>query len=237
MQHAIIGYGEVGKAISEHLRGHVTSYDLGEWEGKGRIEFYEPESIVHVCIPYNEKFMETLKRIKKRFSYDYMVIHSTLSPDENIIDEKTLYSPVLGRHEDDFGQSIKKFKKYYAGKREVFDEVSMHIGLMNEYWGENAQELAYAKVMSTAYMYHNLIYQKQLYKDCKKRNFDFNKVYKRWNRNYNDGFQIDHPEFTRPVYSYVKDNKPGGHCLGPNTNLIENDITAYLKKWENSTEK
>lgn len=236
-KHVILGYGEVGKVIELNVRGKVYHFDKGEWENSDASESLGPD-ILHICIPYSLEFIDTTIQAIDIFMPKFVVIHSSV-PDGTCdnINEDVLYSPVIGRHQDDFSYSSRHFAKYIAGKRELYDGVADMFEYIVDYWGPNRAELEYAKIMSTSYMYWCLVYEKTIHRECKERGYDPAKVYKRWNRNYNDGYSEMYPEWMRPIYDHFDDRKPGGHCLSPNiemTNCFVNDI---LKKWENPPNK
>ena len=94
------------------------------------------------------------------------------------------------------------------------------------------EELAYSKIMCTNYMYWNLIYEKMMFNTCKARGYNFDKCYREWNKNYNQGIAMKHPEWTRPIYSHDNNKLPGGHCLSPNIHLDDNKISMILRAWE-----
>lgn len=232
MHHIILGNGEVGKCISEIISGETLIFDKGEWEGG--LPGLDENIILHICIPYSSQFIDIVRMAAAIIDYRVMIIHSTVKDGtcETIARQNILYSPVTGRHQDDFSQSVRQFKKFFAGERMLYDRISPYFEVKTEYWGLNRSELEYAKIMSTSYMYWNLIYEKVLYSCCQEKNYDHNKVYKRWNRNYNNGYAAHHDEWKRPVYEHVEDPTPGGHCLRPNIHLTDNQINEFIKTWE-----
>jgi len=221
----ILGKGQVANAISELLKDDVVMYDKGEWENK-----HLESDVVNICFPYSDEFKNLLEKATEKGKF--VVIHSTVKPDLDMRNVDLLYSPVTGRHDDDFASDIKNRVKFFAGDRYVYEKNKHYFDLETEYWGENKNELAYAKVMSTNYMYWNLVYEKALYNECQKHGYDHNKVYKRWNRMYNKGQEWLHPEWKRSIYDHVEDKKAGGHCLPANIHLVDNEITKILKEWE-----
>jgi hypothetical protein len=231
MTHVILGKGQVADAIGQLISGKKTFYDKGEWE---ELELVVRCDIIHICIPYSDKFGLIMHDVDVKFKYDICIIHSTVHPEvlNGDVPEGVLYSPVVGRHSDDFAMDIKNHTKFFAGRREIYDEVKDRFDMETQYWGENRSELAFAKIMSTNYMYWNLVYEKVLYKECVDLGYDPNKVYKRWNRDYNKGYEPRHPEWKRPIYDHVEDNKPGGHCLSANIDIVNNAITKVLQTWD-----
>jgi hypothetical protein len=228
----VLGAGQVGTAVSELVYGDVEVYDQGEWEDGERCT--DPY-IIHICFPYSDKFVQLVDLAMKRwFNAQAIIIHSTVSPTvfDTINADHVLYSPIVGRHADDFSMDIRAHDKFMAGSRRLFDCVAWIFDPPIEYWGTNRAELAYAKIMSTTYMYYCIMFEKIISKECEKEGYDRYKVYTRWNRMYNDGIEERHPEWKRPVYDHYEDATPGGHCLRPNIHLVTNKITDILKNYE-----
>jgi len=220
----ILGNGQVTNAIKDHFRIPPHIYDKGEWEGLKDTECY----LLHICIPYNEDFKEAVQRAKLLFHPKIVLIHGTVPPGTS----KELgasYSPVMGRHEYNFKIDMMSYVKYFAGREQDYKEIKESINLSWEYWGDNTSELEYSKIMSTSFMYWNLIFSKLMHKDCEHEGFDFDKVYKKWNKNYNQGVR---PNWQRPIYDYDDNPIAGGHCLGNNLKLYDNFITQLLREWE-----
>jgi hypothetical protein len=240
MQHYIIGSGEVGKCIGENIKGDVTYYDKEIWHEYNLCIINNKDyNIIHICFPYSENFIPQVAKLFSKNKNGYMkttfIIHSTVEPKILTgMDKQILYSPVVGRHGDDFGRDVKRYKKFFAGDRKVYESIKNSFDFDTEYWGTNRAELAYSKVMCTSYMYWNLIYNKVIHAECKQKGYDFNKVYKRWNRNYNKGLKELHPEWTRPIYEYMKG--VGGHCLTNNIFLSDNKILKILKRFQKENE-
>ena len=228
MKNIILGKGQVGNCIAQIVKGDVEIYDKGQWESLNMIQ----ENILHICIPYNDDFVKIVKQAKINFVSEITIVHSTVKEGTCNKIENCLYSPLEGRHHDDFSESIKNFKKFFAGSRKDFEMIKNHFDLDCQYWGSNTSELEFSKIMSTTYMYWCLLFEKTIYNESIKKGYDPNKTYKRWNRNYNEGYGKTHPQFKRPIYDHVESKTPGGHCLGPNIHLTDNYITEKLKEWE-----
>jgi len=223
----ILGAGEVGSVLKESLHGAPKTYDKGQWEGETHIEC----DYLHIAIPYTENFKRIYEEAEKIFSPDIIVIHSTVKPGTSK-DLQCLFSPVMGRHEDDFINNVRVYRKMFAGDKKQYNEIKGQFKLECEYWNENTSELEYSKVMSTTRMYWDLIFNKEIARECKKYGFEFNNVYARWTDNYNAGIELKHWNWKRPIYTEMIDKFPGGHCLRPNIHLADNEITMIIKAWE-----
>jgi len=222
----ILGAGQVGEVL-ENLLENTKVYDIGQWEGEVHIEC----DYLHIAIPFTDSFMRTVENAERIFTPDIMIIHSTVSPGTSK-KLSCLYSPIMGRHDDDFKNNVKMYRKFIAGDKGQFDTIKSEFKLEAEYWGDNTNELEYSKVMSTNRMYWDLILQKHMQDDCKTHGYDFTQVYTRWTDNYNAGIRVKHDNWARPIYSKMETDKPQGHCLGANIHLLDNEVTNYIKAWE-----
>lgn len=222
----ILGAGQVANTLKNNIHEPVKLFNKGEWENKN-IEC----DFLHIAIPYTKEFINIIENAKKVFNADIIIIHSTVEPGTSKI-FNCLYSPVLGRHDDDFSNNVKLYRKFIAGNVNDYKKIFDQFNLKCEYWGNNTTELEYAKIMSTTKMYWDLMFNKILDKDCQKNNFNYQNVYYRWTDNYNAGIRNNHPAWERSIYEKMETEKPGGHCLKPNIHLVNNDITKIIKAWE-----
>lgn len=243
MNHCILGNGQVANAIKDNITKDATIrvYDKGEWEGLILLDC----DVLHITIPYTDKFLSIVYDALFTFRpKEVLIIHSTVksgttSQIQRILpagfNNKSgwkLYSPVNGRHDDGFAENLRKYPKYFSGDKGAYDKIIDQFLFRTEYLGNNTDELEFAKIMCTAYMYWNLIYERQIYELCEERHYDFENVYRKWNYAYNKGIADKHPEWCRPVYEHT-DGLPGGHCLRPNIHLDDNFICNILRMYEN----
>ena len=238
MNQVIIGRGEVGKALRDNLIGEISSFDKNEWEHFG--EGHYICDILHICIPYSEKFIEIVESALKIFKTTALVIHSTVKPGTtNKIDFKCkVYSPFNGRHDDSFSDNTRLYPKFFAGDEQAYNIVS-HQGVTKfntQFWGYNIEELEFAKISCTNYMYWNLVFSNAIYNECEQKGYDFKNVYERWNKYYNIGIATLHYDWRRPIYEH-KEGLPGGHCLRPNIHLNDDVISKSLRAYESAFEK
>jgi hypothetical protein len=226
---AILGCGQVGTAVMDNYIAPVKAYDKGQWEHLNSVD----TDFLHICIPFNDYFISLVEDAIEVFNPNVVMIHSTVKPGTTkaITFPRKIYSPIMGRHKDNFSENIKAYTKIMTGRQEDCELAMGKFNLSMGYWGENWEELEYSKVMSTSYMFWNLIYQKIIMSDCERKGYDFRKVYTEWNQNYNNGISGTHPDWQRPVYHPDKNPIPGGHCLVPNVELVRNLVTDILSDW------
>lgn len=230
MNSIILGRGQVGNAISANINGDIQLFDKGEWE-----HIKIKCDVLHICIPYSKQFIKITEHAINLFSPQILIIHSTVKPKttKSIKFTKKLYSPVNGRHDDNFAENTRLYNKYFAGNESSFDFIIKNniFKYKCAFIKCKPEQLEYSKIMCTNYMYWNLMYSNIIHDDCKKNGYDFRQVYTEWNINYNNGIEVLHHNWKRPVYTYVK-GLPGGHCLRPNIHLYDNKISKILKQYE-----
>ena len=227
MKNVILGAGQIANALKANINGESIMFDKGDWEALTDID----ADILHICIPYSDMFTHIVETAERVFSPTVTIVHSTVKPGTS--DKlKCLYSPVMGRHDDDFKNNVKLYRKFIAGDSGAYEVAKTVFNVTCEYWGENTTELEYSKIMSTSRMYWDLVYQKEIQRDCESLGFDFRNVYFRWTDNYNAGIRTNHPQWERPVFTKMDTEFPGGHCLKNNLDLLDNTITGMIKAWE-----
>src|SRR3989344_5362217 len=88
----IIGYGEIGKAISKFYKKPLIK-DLNRDDGLKSVE------ILHICIPWSDNFVEIVKKEIREIKPKLTIIHSTVSVGATKkIGGRTVHSPVRGVH-------------------------------------------------------------------------------------------------------------------------------------------
>jgi hypothetical protein len=229
MNDVILGAGQVATAVLDNYISPVKAYDKGEWEHLTHLD----SDFLHICIPYSEGFVDIVDDAIEVFNPNVVMVHSTVKPGttREIGFTEKIYSPIMGRHKDNFSQNIKAYTKLMCGSKSDCDKAMSKFNLTLGYWSGNWDELEYSKIMSTSGMFWNLILQKVIMADCEANGYDFHRVYTEWGKNYNQGIDGTHPDWKRPVYHPDKNPIPGGHCLVPNTELVNNFVTGILRDW------
>ena len=239
--HLIIGNGEIGQAIGVNLQEphykNVYYVDLEKSDIIPKTNF----DVLHICFGYSENFIEHVIEYSQQYMFSVLCIHSTIPPGttkelsrsiKNIV-----YSPVRGRHQETMVKHVKMFPKYYAVSnaiaREYFINAMCPFRLVE---CDDFDSLEVAKIMSTTYMYWNVIYERELYKYCTENNLDYDFIYREWQESYNDmcNNEIYSEHFKRPIFEHTT-GEIGGHCLRPNIHLVDNYITDIIKEWEDGS--
>jgi UDP-N-acetyl-D-mannosaminuronate dehydrogenase len=223
----ILGYGEVGKAISSfYERPYV--YDISSGQ-----TFPDDISldILHVCIPFNDaaNFQATVKyAIMKWCKGGLVIIHSSVpvGTTEEIQEhhKMTVHSPVRGVHPN-LAEGIRTFPKYVGGDNAIATATAAeHLRALGipvvQVYRSRATELL--KLLDTTYYGLAIAFHAYARNLCDQEGVPFEVVMTEGNRTYNEGYvKLGKGNVVRPVLFAPADGKIGGHCVIPNAKLLE----------------
>lgn len=231
----IIGAGEIGKALKNVL-SEKYKVDIKDKEPI-EVKHYD---ILHICFPYSEKFIDSVKQYISAFTPELVIIHSTVAPGTT---EKCgnicVHSSVRGRHPH-LEQGIKTFCKFFGGNnKQLIGEATglfLTLGIeCGQYKDAYTSEIA--KLLCTTYYGLVITFQKEVKKLCDKCNVDFFDVYNMYNLTYNDGYKkLKEEQFIRPVLNDMPGGI-GGHCVIPNCEILKDtlnfDIAEFILEKNN----
>lgn len=217
----ILGFGEIGKAISKFYKNPRIK-DLNRDDGLAGIE------VLHICIPWSDKFVDFVKKEINENKPKITIIHSTVAPGTTKkIGGMVVHSPVRGVHPKLY-QGVKTFIKYIgADDKKAAGLAEKHLkalGIKTKiFYPAKTTELG--KILDTTYYGVCIAWHKEMKKICEKVGVDFERAVTDFNNTYNDGYKaLGKKNVIRPVL-YV-DSKPiGGHCVIPNAKIL----SKYLK--------
>lgn len=221
MNSLIIGAGEIGKSLFEVLSSFYNT-KLADIH-KDRVGEY---SILHICFPYSNKFVDEVNRYRELYNPEFIIIHSTI-PVGTAKLCRAIHSPVVGIHPK-LKESFLTFTKFLSGERagevaDYFRKAGMKVYLFDK---PETTELL--KILDTTFYGLCVEYTKDIKIECDKHGIPF-EAWTIYNENYNKGYQsLGHPEFIRPNLVPIM-KKIGGHCVLPNANLLETKFTKLLR--------
>lgn len=219
----IVGYGEIGRALYDILHNYYYTKVIDK--DSSPIKDYQPD-VLHICFPYSKDFIKQVKAYQKQYKPKYTVIHSTVGVG-TCRKLKAISSPCEGLHPF-LEESIQTFTKFLGGKDA--DKVADYFRRANikVYIVDKSESTEYMKIMSTTFYGMMIEFTKQVKSDCNKLGIPF-ELFTLWNMNYNESYEkLGHPEYKKPLLVPIM-NKIGAHCVLPNTELLENDFTKFLK--------
>jgi hypothetical protein len=224
--HLVVGLGEVGSAIREVL-GAVGHDPFKGEEAHGHYD------IMHVCFPFSPKvynFAAEVRKYKKIFSPDLVVIHSTV-PVGTSRKLNAVHSPIRGVHPH-LVKGIKTFVKFFGGERaEEAAQYFREKGVETE-TSPRSDDTEAAKLWDTTQYGAMILLNKEIATYCAKHGLDFNIVYTLFNKTYNEGYmKLGRNEVVRPYLKYMP-GPIGGHCVVPNAKIVKGHTASQILKYE-----
>lgn len=225
MKTIIIGGGEIGSSLfnvfSKEYPCEIHDPIKQEFATKQNYE------IMHVAIPYSDKFVSIVKGYKKFFKPKFTIIHSTV-PIGTSRKCGALHSPVVGIHPN-LTESLTTFTKFIGGKQA--SEVAQYFrrANMKVYLTDKQETTELIKMLCTTYYGVNIEFTKGVKKLCDKNKIPF-ELWTLWNNNYNEGYtKLGNKEYVRQNLVPIM-TKIGGHCVLNNCNFLDMDFTKLLKE-------
>jgi len=222
----IFGYGEVGQAIAKFYKNPKIK-DLNRDDG------LEGVDILHICIPWNENFIEIVKKEIKKIKPKITIIHSTIAPGatKKIISglpracRGVVHSPIRGMHPNLY-KGIKTFVKYIgADNKKAGIMAKRHLeslGIKTElFYPSVTTEIG--KLLDTSYYGLCIAWHGEMKKLCDRAGIDFEKAVTDFNKSYNETYpKLGKPNVVRPVlYPPQRTKGITGHCVCQNAEILK----------------
>jgi len=231
-EHLVVGLGEVGKAIKEALERYdgynVFAFDK-KWGAPNR-KF----SFIHICFPYNKKFVKLMKILRKYYlrKNGVIIVHSTVLVGTCEL-AGAVHSPIRGMHPH-LKKGILIFTKYFGGPSsgraaKIFKRLGIKTKVV-----ANSSTSELLKLCDTLQYGVNIRLEKEIFALCKSHGVDFDVVYTDANKTYNKGYiKLSMTHVTRPVLKEIS-GKIGGRCIIQNANMTNTKIAKELIKFNDS---
>ena len=244
-QNVVAGLGEIGLPIFKLLSKNsiVTGYDINERLMTKIISKKHQNTttlILHICIPFSNKFVTNVQKLVKKFDPEILVLHSTISPmTTSIIQSKlkipVIYSATRGVHKRMISD-LKKYTKFFAIDNNApkkkfatieFQKVMRKNGIKTKQMS-TPETLELGKIICDTSYLGWLINYAQL----------SNMIAIQYNVNYDEMWT-----FSDEIHKFLG-NRPkmypgfiGGHCVIPNLGLMHNQTLDLIKKINTKYEK
>ncbi len=217
----ILGYGEIGCAIAKFYKRPLIK-DLNRDDGLNGVE------ILHVCIPWSDRFVEILEKEIGAINPGLTIIHSTVAPGttRKLSDKffgRVVHSPVRGKHPH-LHKSIKIFVKYVGyddeGAGILAESHLRSIGIKTKkVFSSMTTEVG--KLLDTTYYGMCIAWHGEMKNMCNKFGIDFGGAVTEFNKTYNEGYaKMGESKFIRPVLT-PPEGIIGGHCVIPNAKILK----------------
>lgn len=217
----ILGYGEVGQAVAK-LYKNPKIKDLKRDDGLNGVE------ILHICIPWSEKFIEIARKQIKESRPKIAIIHSTVAPGTTKeLAEKSnsmvVHSPIRGVHPHLY-EGVKTFVKYIGADNKIAGELAKkHFEKFKIktklFLPSTTTELG--KLLDTTYYGVCIAWHGEMEKICDKFGVGFEDAVTDFNKTYNEGYtKLGMSNVVRPIL-YPPKGEIGGHCIQPNAKILK----------------
>jgi len=206
VKHLVIGCGEVGQALMDVL--DCSGYDPKK--GYNDRPSLQPD-IIHICIPYCERFSGSVHGYQSWLKPQFTVIHSTV-PIGTCDSLDSHHSPIRGRHPH-LATSIRTFRKYIGGPESeiIRDEFIRHD--IPATACRSARDTEAGKLMDLMQFGQSILLEKAIYQFCDEYQLSFELVYSQFNKSYNAGYgAMECPQYQRPILEHME-GPIGGHCI------------------------
>ena len=240
----VAGLGEIGLPIYKIISRNFSVY--GSAIDKKLIpnnpKKFENYSVrfLHICIPYNKFFLPNVLKLNKRFLPESIVIHSTIKPKTTQNLQKKLSIPIIysatrGVHKR-MASDLKRYIKFFALDNKIKNSVLMsktYVNLMKKCGIKtkklsNPITLELSKIICDTSYYGWLINYAQMSKMiAEKYDADYNEMW----------------SFSDEIHKFLG-NRPkmfpgfiGGHCVIPNSQLIDEHSLDSINKINNMFKK
>ncbi len=244
----ILGYGEIGKAVAKINKEagyiiYIRELEYDEIKGK-KIDF------LHVNIPEknNKEFINLVAVNIKELNPKLTIINSSVSPGTTkkiykLTNSLIVHSPVIGVHPHLY-ESIKNIFPKIIGptSKKSLEKAKKHfkiLGLKTEIY-KSSDESESAKLLDLVYYAWNIIFCKWVKEFCDKKDLNFDDIYTRHNKIYNEGYKSLRPNVTRPILKPIP-GVIGGHCTMPDTIIFDkyykNRFTKFILKEDEKYKK
>jgi UDP-glucose 6-dehydrogenase len=234
MKVAILGMGEVGRALCELYKENKIIPITKDIKDKTK---FKNISVLNICIPYNKNFIKNVSKEILNSNSKLTIIHSTVSIGttekiKKLTSKNIVHSPIIGSHPF-LKDSLKKFTKYIGSSdKESIRLTKTHYNKLRLKYKtiSSSKATEIAKLLCTSYYGLCIIWHDYMNDICKKNNIDFSFI-KEWNDNYNIGYkEFNLSKYNRPVLDSPKSKKIGGHCVIPNAKLLNGKHPNILIK-------
>lgn len=225
MNHLIVGFGEIGKAVKEVIGGEVFIHDVKHHNYR----ISNVIDVMHVCFPYSDTFVQDVEDYITRHEPAHVVIYSTLPIGTTRQISGAVHSPIEGRHPD-LDLSIRAMTRWLGAndieEEAFFVEFFEDIGLEVHPVG-NSDFTEFLKLRSTSKYGINIIWTAYEKTVADKIGMDFELI-RQFDRNYNDLYkELGLDDYQRYILDPPK-GPIGGHCVVPNAELLNEQYPSNM---------
>lgn len=226
MRHLIVGQGEIGKAIYA-IFPDAQTLDLE----KKAIEY--PIEVLHICFPYSEQFVSSVKNYIELYSPEHVIIYSTVPIGTTYdISPLAVHSPCEGKHPE-LEMSIRMMERWIGynddNEKLFFANLFRGVGIKTKAV-PNTDFTEALKLLSTTEYGINIEFARYKKHVADSLDMDY-QLMKDWNVEYNKLYQ--NLGMGKRFQKFVLDapeGSLGGHCVVPNSILLHKQYPSEFTR-------
>jgi hypothetical protein len=206
--------GEVGSAVKEfftRIRDEVLGVDIGTELPK------TTGDVLHICIPYTDRFVETVLDYKNKLKPSMAFVYSTVPiGTTKKLGKEFMHSPIEGRHPHIL-DGFEKFVRFVAGPMSESGKSYFEVRGLRTIAFSTPEVTEAGKLFSTLRYGVNLMLADEMKEICDMFFIRYDDAVKKYVEEYNKYYQDKGISF--PILEPPK-GKIGGHCVVNNANLL-----------------
>lgn len=237
MRVLIIGMGHVGHWLKRYISGIEIEHDIPahdvQWLDLKPKKIKKPIQVLHIAIPYSQRFSEETIRYIKEFEPKLTLIESTVPPKttiriyQSIMEYNALNDYMLGHihlaHSPIRGQNwnwqrfVKMIGPVDEKSGKAAEKYYQRLGLKTKVL-KSPLETELGKLLETTIYGLHISFVQEIYRMCKKLGVDFKQAYEEFSKTFtlDPYYQIPRAVFWPGVI--------GKHCVIPNATLLHNFV-------------
>lgn len=219
----IIGYGEIGRGVVGAYESY-HKFDIIDpiFKVSRKIDKYD---VMCVAIPYSENFVEIVRNYKEKYDPDAIIIFSTVEVGTTSQIPTAVHVPIEGKHPY-LVESIKKWQVFMGGRNKIAYKFFADTNKL-VYQLDKPEHSEFLKLQSTTNYMVALEYARYVSKCCENIGLNYNEV-QTFNLAYNQLYKsMGAPNYQRYILT-APEGKIGGHCLLPNSKILQKQFPSKL---------
>lgn len=218
MKCILVGYGEIGKAVTEVFGVSFIHDPEKGFNCEGKYD------ILLVAIPYSDSFIDTVNAYRERYKVKSTIIFSTVAIGTTRKIPGAVHSPVEGKHPN-LAESIRKMTRWVGGFGKLVDEFFTGAGFKPKYVTPETTE--FLKLQSTSNYGLMIEYARYVKSVCDQLGINYAHI-KDFNLDYNILYKkLGLPKYQRYILDPPQGNL-GGHCVVPNARMLDEQFPSMF---------